>query len=150
MFFDFIDLSGASPWARPHGINARMAHYQFFTGVKPYGPHRRLADTLLHDITRKCPACGGRGLGRIVDGQRLACGTCHGMGTTYSIGIDELMTRRQAVLDRFPDAGVSGWCPGLPLRCPLHRADGGSEEGVSPQRNQHPLQLELPLEPASV
>jgi hypothetical protein len=150
MFFDFIDLSGASPWAKPQGINARMAHYQAFTGVKPYGPHRRLADSLLHDITRTCQSCGGRGLGRVVGGYRLACSTCLGMGETYSIRIDELMARRQVVLDRFPDAGVSGWCPGAPRRCPLHRADRGPEECVHLQRGHHPFQLELPFEPTSV
>jgi hypothetical protein len=140
-----------SPWARPRGVIPAMARYQAFTGLKPVGPHRSLADTLLHDLTRPCATCGGTGLhGSYGSLGWLACPECHGLGATWRISLDEVQARRMQVLERFPDAAAPGWRPGHPIRCPVQDLATGLILDACPQREDDPVQLELPIDSAAV
>ena len=59
---DYINGTVFSPWAKPRGMFQVMARYQALEGIKPVGPHSRLANSLLKNITCKCPTCEGTGL----------------------------------------------------------------------------------------
>ena len=135
-----------SPWAKPRGMIAAMAREQAFTGLKPVGPHRSLADILLHDLTGTCATCGGTGLhGSYGSMGWLACPECHGLGETYPISLDELQARRRQVLERFPDAAAPGWRPGYPIRCPVQDLATGLILDACPPREEDPVQLELAI-----
>ena len=137
-----------SPWSKPVGRIPLMARYQSFNGLKPTGPHRGLADSLLKNTTCKCLTCDGTGLHGTYGGMGwLACPTCHGMGETYCISLEELQALRQQVLDRYPAAAVPDWRPGDPVRCPFLRMEDGLILEACPQRRDDPVQFEIPMEP---
>jgi hypothetical protein len=92
-----------SPWAKPRGMFQMMARYQALKVLKPVGPDRPLADSLRTNITCKCDTCNGTGLHGTYGGMGWrVCPTCHGMGETYSITLEELQALLQQVLDRYP------------------------------------------------
>jgi hypothetical protein len=51
-----------SPWAKPVGMIPTFARYQAINGLKPKGLHISLDNSLLKNITCKCPTCEGTGL----------------------------------------------------------------------------------------
>src|SRR5437879_2893236 len=57
-----------------------MARYQYITGVKPIGPHRKLADQLLYALRAVCSRCGGVGLITIDSARWVGCAACEGTG----------------------------------------------------------------------
>jgi hypothetical protein len=89
-----------SPRAKPVGMIPTFARYQAINGLKPKGPHISLDNSLLKNITCKCP-------------------TCHGLGETYRTTLDELQALRQQVLGRYPDAAPPDGRPGHPISCPV-------------------------------
>ena len=141
------DLSSGtvfSPWAKPPGMFQAMARYQTLKGLKPVGPHRRLADELLKNITCKCSTCRGTGLYGTYGGMGwLVCPSCHGLGDVYNITLDELQALRQQVLDRYPDAAAPGWRPGHPISCPAQELATGRMIDLCPESEREPVQGEL-------
>ena len=103
-----------SPWALPRNIAEAMSGYVIKYGLKPYGPHRPLADELLHGINRECETCGGTGLrGTYGAIGWVVCPECHGLGSVYTISLEDLLSRRQKVLAQYPDAEIPNWRPGI-------------------------------------
>jgi hypothetical protein len=85
-------------------MHEAMARYQSQYRLKPIGPNRGMADTLLRDTTVACEVCRGRGL-RDVGGDRWeTCQTCRGFGSVFAFSASEIQRRRQRVLDAYPDA----------------------------------------------
>lgn len=135
------DSTVFSPWAKPTGICQAMARYQTLYGIKPVGPHRPLADSLLKDILCKCDACAGTGLNGAYGslGYRI-CPVCHGLGDTYSITLDALQALRQQVLDRYPDAAPPNWTPGQRIFCPVHDLATGLILDACPRTSPETIQ----------
>jgi hypothetical protein len=133
-----------SPCAKPKGMHRAMAHYQALCGLKPVGPHRHLAASLLKNITEPCTTCGGTGLhgtyGNL--GWRI-CPTCHGFGEVYRISLDELGALRQKVLAQYPDAAPEDWAPGHPIFCPMLMLANGLIIDGCPPSSHDPVQEEL-------
>jgi hypothetical protein len=141
---DIIYNADISPWAKPVGKIPTLARYQALMGLKPLGRHITLAESLLKDITCTCPTCSGTELyGTYGALGWLACPTCHGLGGAYRISLEELQALRQQVLDRYPEAGVPGWGPGYPIRCPVLAMDTGLIIDACPLRPTDPVQGEL-------
>lgn len=141
---DIIYNADISPWAKPVGKIPTLARYQALMGLKPLGRHITLAESLLKDITCTCPTCNGTGLyGTYGALGWLACPTCHGLGGAYRISLEELQALRQQVLDRYPEAGVPGWRPGYPIRCPVLAMDTGLIIDACPLLTVEPAQGEL-------
>jgi hypothetical protein len=133
-----------SPWVKPRGMHQAMARYQALKGLKPVGPHRTLADSLLQNITCKCGTCGGTGLHGTYGGMGWRiCPVCHGLGEAYSITLEELQALRQQVLDRYPDAATPGWRPGNPISCPVQDIAASLMLDACPLTNHEPVQGEL-------
>lgn len=141
---DHINGTVFSPWAKPRGMFQVMARYQAIQGLKPVGPHRRLAESLLKNITCKCSTCRGTGLYGTYGGLGWRiCAVCHGLGETYSITLDELQALRQQVLDRYPDAAPHDWAPGHPISCPIREMATSLMIDACPQSSRDPVQGEL-------
>jgi hypothetical protein len=88
-------------------LREKMAAYQNVHGLKPIGPHRKLADRLHAGARRKCDTCGGCGL--LVTNFEdlcLVCETCGGIGSVLPGGRADEAVIREQVLREFPDAGV--------------------------------------------
>lgn len=123
-----------------------MARYQALYGFKPMGVHKRLVDDLLGNVTKPCNTCDGTGLyGTYGSMGWHACPDCHGFGVVYSISLKELEAGRRKVLEAYPEAGVDGWTPGVPIRCPVLMLETGEIIDACPPTKQEPVQGELPL-----
>ena len=84
-----------------------MSVYQNMYGLKPIGPHRRLADELFADVSVACLTCAGRGLLDVSGGEAwIQCSDCRGMGFIWKSTSEEVKALRRQVLEDFPDAGV--------------------------------------------
>ena len=130
-----------SPWAKPRNMFQAMARYQALKGLKPVGPHRTLADSLLKNITCKCDTCGGTGLYGTYGGLGWrVCPACQGLGETYRISLDELQALRRQVLDRYPDAAPPGWRPADPISCPVQELATGRMIDACPRTSHDPVQ----------
>ena len=91
-------------FARTH---ESMASYQNQYGLKPIGPHRRMADELFGPVKKKCGACDGRGLRDTADGSSWqVCDICQGFGSFFTRPADEIEALRHRVLATYPDAGA--------------------------------------------
>jgi len=113
---DINQGANSTPREKYRGIYSMMARYQALRGVKPVGPHRRLADDLLTNITCECESCKGTGYFFICGGMvRLVCPICNSLGETYRISIGEVLALRQKVLDHYPDAETPHWRPARSL-----------------------------------
>lgn len=133
-----------SPWAKPRGMYHAMARYQALNGLKPVGPHRQLAGSLLNNVTETCMTCGGTGLHGTYGGMGWRiCPACHGPGEVYSISLDELQALRQQVLERYPDAAPESWIPAQPISCPAQELATGQIIDVCPRTSRDPVQGEL-------
>lgn len=87
------------------GMYEAMSRYQQHYGLKPMGPHRKLADALLNEVTSRCDRCDGRGLLDAGDNWR-SCPDCRGFGTLPLPGAPELKAIRAEVAAKFPGAVV--------------------------------------------
>jgi hypothetical protein len=89
------------------GMHEAMMRYQLRYGLKPIGPHRKLADALLNAVTERCSRCDGGGLFDARDGAtwRL-CPHCRGFGVLPLPNAPELKAVRAEVGARFPGAVV--------------------------------------------
>lgn len=76
-------------------MHEAMARYQTVYGLKPIGPHRKLADELFGGVSTECEACGGGGVVGQADWRRRD--TCQGRGV--------LFTRSPAEIDAIRRAG---------------------------------------------
>ena len=84
-----------------------MGRYQNMYGLKPIGPHRRLADELFAGVSVACQTCSGRGLLDVNAGEAwIPCQDCFGMGLVWTCTPEEVQALRRQVLETFPDAGV--------------------------------------------
>jgi hypothetical protein len=83
-----------------------MARYQYVTGLKPIGPHRPLADTLLGPLRTSCDRCGSRGVLTIDRNRWCGCPVCEGTGGFWTADADELEAARAEIRAAFPDAVV--------------------------------------------
>ena len=123
-----------SGWLQP--MHASMASYQHRHGLKPVGPHRKLADEAYTGVWARCEGCGGSGLQPIETGV-FACAACDGVGATLLVPVAELQRRREQVLTAYPDAGA----PLMPFESVLGRAhvhDVGSGKMLSVQHAPAP------------
>lgn len=90
-----------------YGMYETMSVYQNMYGLKPIGPHRRLADELFADVSVACLTCAGRGLLDVSGGEAwIQCSDCRGMGFIWKSTSEEVKALRRQVLEDFPDAGV--------------------------------------------
>lgn len=69
-------------FAGPHlSMHEAMARYQLTSGLKPIGPHRKLADKLPSEKRGRCRDCGGQGVVEADNGQGwTTCPSCDGAG----------------------------------------------------------------------
>ena len=90
-----------------YGMYEAMSVYQNMHGLKPIGPHRRLADELFADASVACLTCAGRGLLDVSGGEAwIQCSDCRGIGYIWKITAEEVKVLRRQVLEAFPYAGV--------------------------------------------
>jgi hypothetical protein len=82
-----------------------MAAYQSLYGLKPVGPHRKLTDESFRSMTVSCDACGGEGL---LDNppRWIACATCRGFGSVFTVPPEVVDGVRSQILEAFPDAAA--------------------------------------------
>jgi diguanylate cyclase (GGDEF)-like protein len=89
-------------------MHEAMARYQSQYGLKPIGPHRRLADELLGAAKEECSGCRGRGLVDASDGSTWqVCEPCRGFGSCFTKPAEEIETLRRRILATYPDAAAS-------------------------------------------
>lgn len=82
-----------------------MGAYQGFYGLKPVGPHRPLANSLLEKLVDTCAACNGNGvLGRESGDGWKTCKICHGFGRRLNSSESVFLVARKQVLKKFPGA----------------------------------------------
>lgn len=94
------------------GMYEKMARYQGRNGLKPVGPHRKMADELLGPVTRPCGACAGRGLRDTADGSSWReCEACRGFGSVFTRPAEEIAALRRRVLATHPDAAADSPLP---------------------------------------
>lgn len=90
------------------GMHEAMAQYQSLYGLKPIGPHRKMADKLFNGVTVTCHACGGQGLRNLKGGERWEiCSLCKGLGIFFAGPLTDLIEIRRRVLDVFDDASAA-------------------------------------------
>ncbi len=90
-----------------YSMQEAMGAYQRRYGLKPIGPHRRLADELFAGATIACPLCNGRGLRDADAGEGyLECVLCSSTGQLMRLSAEEFQARRREVLAAYPDASV--------------------------------------------
>ncbi len=83
------------------GVFEAWAAYSKGTGLQPIGPHRKLANRLIDELSEICPTCEGKQMIRAGE-RREWCSTCGGFGRIFAPGgRNELIER---VLAEFPDA----------------------------------------------
>lgn len=105
-------------------MHESMAKYQKLYGLKPIGPHRKIADELFEGTTRRCETCQGKGLEVLhidvaLDEGYRTCSMCSGLGCNFTRSADEISAIRQRVLESFPDAGVDAQIGDLASMIPL-------------------------------
>ncbi len=103
-----------SGWA--FSMHEAMARYQSLYRLKPVGPHRKMADEALRDLTASCGACEGVGLLEAPPGFRV-CESCRGLGRLFMVPVDVVDGIRDSVLKHYPEAAaalVTGF-PGGPV-----------------------------------
>lgn len=88
-----------------YGMYEAMSVYQNMYGLKPIGPHRRLADELFANTSVACLTCAGKGLLDVSAGDAwIPCPDCRGMGYVWKSTSGEVKALRRQVLEAFPDA----------------------------------------------
>lgn len=89
------------------GMHEAMARYQSKYGLKPIGPHRKMADELLGSLNEKCKPCDGRGLRDTAHGSSWqVCAACRGFGYFFTRPTYEIQALRRRVLATYPDAAA--------------------------------------------
>jgi diguanylate cyclase (GGDEF)-like protein len=89
------------------GMYEAMARYQSKYGMKPIGPHRKMADELLGALNEKCGPCDGRGLRDTAHGSSWqVCAACRGFGSFFTRPGYEIQALRRRVLAAYPDAAA--------------------------------------------
>jgi diguanylate cyclase (GGDEF)-like protein len=84
-----------------------MARYQSKYGLKPIGPHRKMADELLGSLNEKCEPCDGRGLRDTAHGSSWqVCAACRGFGSFFTRPAYEIQALRRRVLAAYPEAAA--------------------------------------------
>jgi hypothetical protein len=97
-------------WHR--GMYESMARYQGWFGLKPVGPHRRMADELLATVTERCGSCDGRGLTDRAGGRGWEeCRPCRGFGQVFTRPADEVRALIVRVLASYPEAAPDAPLP---------------------------------------
>ncbi|UCF39583.1 MAG: hypothetical protein JSW43_07480, partial [Gemmatimonadota bacterium] len=92
-------------------LEEAMAVYQYVTGLKPLGPHRRMADGCLSGMREPCGNCDGRGLLAVNTTTYALCPACEGTGGLWSRPFEEVEAVLAQVRAFYPDAAV-GESPG--------------------------------------
>lgn len=89
------------------GMHEAMARYQSKYGLKPIGPHRKMADELLGSLNESCEPCDGRGLRDTANGRSWqVCAACRGFGSFFTRPAYEIQALRRRVLAAYPDAAA--------------------------------------------
>ena len=84
------------------------ACYEYVFGMRSGGPHRALADARFRGMRRPCSGCGGEAIITFKGGTGWArCPQCEGTGGLWISPQRDVEDMRKAILERFPDAGVS-------------------------------------------
>jgi hypothetical protein len=105
-----------------------MGAYSRRTKLKPYGPHRALADKLLDPRMPACSICHGRGVLDVNNGERYEmCPNCKGSLALFDGTEEEFEALRQKVLDEFPDAAAG--TPSTPSTTQTTNTSGGFTGG---------------------
>ena len=90
-----------------YGRVETLVAYTRFTGLKPAGAHRPLADELIGPLMETCEACRGRGIYDINNGEFYRiCPLCDGTGFTLTVDVETFETVRLQVLLLYPGAAV--------------------------------------------
>jgi hypothetical protein len=100
------------------------------TGLKPMGPHRRLADELFQGQIVTCPTCAGCRVLDVDNGKTWQlCPDCRGVGSLFKGTLQEFMGIRSRILAQFPEAGVASFEPDpeLAIRCVDRDREVGGE-----------------------
>ncbi len=86
-------------------MHEAMARYQSLYRLKPSGPHRKMADEALRDLTVSCEACEGVG---VLDAPRgfSVCAACRGLGSLLTVPEEVVDAIRARILDRYPEAAA--------------------------------------------
>lgn len=87
------------------GTHERMARYQYVTGLRPIGPHRRLAGELLNPLRTECLGCAGEGILDDADGWRV-CTSCEGTGGHWTVNEARIRRELRKILRWFPEAAA--------------------------------------------
>ncbi|MEE9230478.1 MAG: hypothetical protein V3U86_07205 [Acidobacteriota bacterium] len=86
-------------------MHESMACFQYVYGIKPLGPHRKMADPLFGGMRTGCERCSGRGLLNVEGGASWrGCPVCEGTGGHWNRPLDEVDAALVRVLEEFPDA----------------------------------------------
>jgi hypothetical protein len=89
------------------GMHESMARYQYSYGLKPIGPHRRMADELLGALRTRCARCDYRGILDIDGGVTWSpCPVCEATGGFWTASDEEVAAVRADILKTYPDAAA--------------------------------------------
>lgn len=105
-------------WFR--SMHEGMAAYVRTFGLKPVGPHRKLADRLLGSLRSPCARCGGAGIVGDERGYR-ECRLCEGGGGIWTASDADILAAYKRILLEYPDSAAPGgpipgiWQPARPL-----------------------------------
>ena len=112
-----------SYWARDS--IEKMHLYQRVHGLKPLGPHRRLADVVFRGLRETCVACGSTGF---VGTEHWAeCLYCEGTGGAWKADEEHLVAAYCLLLHRYPAAAAPGALSAVGIG--LGAAPAGHDDG---------------------
>jgi hypothetical protein len=93
-------------------MHEAMARCQSKYGLKPIGPHRKMADELLGSLNETCKRCDGRGLNDLANGSSWrVCPACRGFGSFFTAPAYEIRALRRRILAAYPDAAAEAVAP---------------------------------------
>jgi hypothetical protein len=119
-----------------YGMYERMAIYQYRYGVRPIGPHRKLADEMIGPHIRRCEQCNGEGL--LTDFATNTwewCHACEATGSTVDCDSETLRRIHEHIEADFPGAVVTS--PVHPFKRAVQMLDLSTGEIVGPQEQDH-------------
>ncbi len=76
--------------------------YGYVYGLRPFGPHRPLADQLLAPMRDPCVRCDGHRVLTRDDGGWAVCPACEGTGGVWNRPAEDVEAFRRAVVARWP------------------------------------------------
>ena len=112
-----------SYWARDS--IERMDLYQRVHGLKPLGPHLRLADAVFRGLRESCDAC--RSTGFVGTEHWAECPHCEGTGGAWKADEEHLVAAYCLLLHRYAEAAAPGALSAVGIGL------GGLPPGIEPR-----------------